>query len=297
MSLIFDLPAGINIGGKIQKEVELLRTNGVAEKVFTKRIPEQPYTWQARILSVAIKRVGDIFIGQGCREEYLKNGDFEIPAVILDMTLADLNTCIVEIHRKVWKHLLKKQDFICKFCTKQLKGEVDLNNIDYSKEDKEFLKTEPDLSKILVYLKYGFDVAETRELGSRDDYQVFRGQLVNKLTYRPPTVRDAIRNEPYAEDEIMFWRRLAFDCLQKMEIVENGDTPEEKVVDELPSSANTFLGLNLYENYLDAADLLNVREEMQEFIPTLPFYYEETCPCDKRLKVPYVMEASGFFSA
>ena len=34
--LNFELPVGLRINGEVHKDVELLKTNGVAEKIFTK---------------------------------------------------------------------------------------------------------------------------------------------------------------------------------------------------------------------------------------------------------------------
>ena len=73
-SLIFDLPIGLQTAsGDAIKTVELLRTNGVAEKVFVTKLSERPYTWQGNVLSVGIKSIGDIEIGAEVRAKYLKD--------------------------------------------------------------------------------------------------------------------------------------------------------------------------------------------------------------------------------
>ena len=81
-SLIFDLPIGLRSGGDVLKEVELLRTNGVAEKVFVTKIPERPYTWQGNVLAVAIKRIGNIEIGAEARRSYVKDNAVTIPEAV-----------------------------------------------------------------------------------------------------------------------------------------------------------------------------------------------------------------------
>ena len=101
-SLYYELPIGLSSNGEMLQNVELLRTNGVAEKVFVTKIAEKPYTWQGNVLSVAIKSIGNVEIGAGVREKYLKEGSVTIPEAILHLTLADVNTSLVEIHRRCW---------------------------------------------------------------------------------------------------------------------------------------------------------------------------------------------------
>ena len=57
-NLFFELPVGLRINGEIHTNVELLSTNGVAEKIFLKRLSEKPYTWQGNVVSAAVKSKG-----------------------------------------------------------------------------------------------------------------------------------------------------------------------------------------------------------------------------------------------
>lgn len=292
------LPAGVNYQGTLHTEVEFLKANGIAEKVFTKKFSDKPYTWQARVVSVGVKRIGTIAIGVGVREEFIKSGDFTIPDAIMQLPMAELNTLLVEVHRKLWQAEIPKQEFICKFCSKKLENTIDLNKIDYSEEDKKFLEThtKEDLTKILVYLKDGFEIEEIKELSTREDFIPYKGFVFNKLTFRLPLTRDAIAHEKYAEDTVDFWRKIGLDCLEKIESVEEGDTVNEKMLAELPANTKHFLGQRLFDFYLSSEDLRRIREEITEYVPTLPFYYLDECPCERRLQIPHVMEASGFFS-
>ena len=98
-SLIFDLPIGLQTAsGDAIKTVELLRTNGVAEKVFVTKLSERPYTWQGNVLSVGIKSIGDIEIGAEVRRQSLKDNAVTIPTEIKNLTLADVNTLLLEFH-------------------------------------------------------------------------------------------------------------------------------------------------------------------------------------------------------
>ena len=295
MSIVINLPVGFEFAGKTVKEIELLPANGVAEKIYTKKLPEKPYTWQARVISASVKSIADIPIAAKCRQEFLEHGDFTIPEAVKAMTMADMNTLLVEIHRHLWESVLPEQEFSCKFCTKVISKTVDLFKIDFLEEDKKFFETSPDLTKIVAYLKNGFVIDGIKEL-DREDYVPYLSIAFNKLTYKPPTVKIAIQNERFAEDNVVFWRRIAFDSLLSIQAVEFPDTPEEKLIAELPSDANTFLGTRFYDLYLAGKDLKIIREELSEYLPTLPFYYIDTCPCEKAKEIPHVMEATGFFS-
>ena len=137
--LFFELPVGLRINGEIHKEVELLKTNGVAEKIFVKKLSEKPFTWQGNIVSAAVKRIGSVEIGSEVRKKYLEDGSVTIPFAVLKLPLAEINTLLVEIHRRVWVSFIPKQEIICKYCGKKLIADIDLDKIDYLPETKEKL--------------------------------------------------------------------------------------------------------------------------------------------------------------
>lgn len=297
MERTFELPVGLNVDGIYHRTVELLPTNGVAETVFTKKLSGQPFTWQGKVLAVAIKSIGPYSFGKAARDEFIKNKDLEIPVLLKKLSLADVNTCLVEIHRRVWKHSLKDQEFMCKFCATPLKADIDLRKIDFFPEDKEFMASDPppDYSSIVVDLPEGLEVDDMKEFDS-PELAVYKGKKYNRITFRVPTLEDGIRNEKFAEDTIVFWRRIAYDCLLKIEAIHKKEDGTEEVIDELPKKAITFMGLRLYDYYLVAQDLQAIREELMEYLPTLPFAYIDRCPCPRSAEIPFVMEGSNFFS-
>ena len=118
--LFFELPVGLRINGEVHKEVELLKTNGVAEKIFVKKLSEKPFTWQGNIVSAAVKRIGNVEIGSEVRKKYLEDGAVTIPFAVLKLPLAEINTLLVEIHRRVWVSFIPKQEIICKYCGRKL---------------------------------------------------------------------------------------------------------------------------------------------------------------------------------
>ena len=135
--LYFELPIGLRVNGEAHRNVELLKTNGVAEKIFTKKISDKPFTWQGNIVSAAVKSIGPIEIGADVRKKYLEDGSVTIPPAVLNLPLAEINTLLVEIHRRVWVSFIPKQEIICKYCGKKLIADINLDKIDYLPETKE----------------------------------------------------------------------------------------------------------------------------------------------------------------
>ena len=154
--LHFELPVGLRINGEVYKDVELLKTNGVAEKIFVKKIPEKPFTWQGNIVSAAVKSIGNIEIGAEVRRKYLEEGAVTIPNPVLKLPLAEINTLLVEIHRRAWVSFIPKQEVICKYCGKKLLADIDLDKIDYLPEVKERMEEITDYEHIVVDLKDSF---------------------------------------------------------------------------------------------------------------------------------------------
>lgn len=291
-SLFFDLPVGLNLRGEVHKNVELLETNGVAEKVFVKRIPEKPYTWQANVISVATKNIGGILIGEECRANYLKNESLTIPEPVMALTLADVNTLLVEIHRRVWESKMPKQEVICKHCYKVLETNIDLDKIDFLPETKEKLNDPAfNYNEIVIDLSKGFLPKEIPGLTDREEYAGITEMRFNRIILRPPNLKDGIKHEAYASDSIGFWRRVAADCLVRFESVEDG-----KVIDTLPELLVKSYGLKIFNEYLLGRDLKSIRTELIEYLPTLPFAYYEPCGCDLKKDIPVSMEVSNFFS-
>lgn len=292
--LTFNLGLGLNYASQIVKNVELLRTNGAAEKVFTEKLPSKPYTWYGNVISMATKSIGDFQIGQAVRDEYLKNESVNIPDEVHALYFADANSMIVEIHRRSWQNLIPEQKIMCQFCPKHRVMDIDLNRIEYHKEDLDFFRDNEGMETIIIDLEEGFYFRSptTGTVENPGNYDSYNGKLVNRLIYRIPTLGDAIRNEEVADDSIQFWRQIAFDCMIGMYCVDEED--ESKVI-EIPRDVNALMGMKLYSTELCSRDLRNIREGLREAIPTLPFAYEEDCGCPQHKQIPVVMEASNFF--
>lgn len=290
--LFFELPVGLRINGEVHKDVELLKTNGVAEKIFVKKIPEKPFTWQGNVVSAAVKKIGNIEIGAEVRKKYLDDGAVTIPTAVLKLPLAEINTLLVEIHRRVWVSFIPKQEIICKYCGKKLVADIDLDKIDYLPEAKEKMDTPMDYENIVVDLKDGFTPPEIPKVTDKEEYIGLTDTEFNRFVFRVPVLEDAIRHERYFSDSIGFWRRIALNCLRSIEKVD----AEGNVIETLPTEFHTWYSLKIFNEYLSGKDLRLIRNGLIEHLPTLPFAYYEPCGCDEQREIPMVMEASNFFS-
>lgn len=290
--LFFELPIGLRINGEVHKEVELLKTNGVAEKIFVKKLSEKPFTWQGNIVSAAVKRIGNIEIGADVRKKYLEDGAVTIPTAVLKLPLAEINTLIVEIHRRVWVSFIPKQEVICKYCGRKLIADINLDKIDYLPEVKERMNEITDYEHIFIDLKDGFVPPAIPKITDKEQYAGVTDTEFNRFVMRVPLLEDAIRHERYFSDSIGFWRRIAMDCLLSIERVDK----DGNVTDTLPREFHTWYGLKIFNEYLSGKDLRSIRNGLIEYLPTLPFAYYEPCGCDEQRDIPMVMEASNFFS-
>lgn len=298
--LEFELPLGLKVNGAHERNIELLTTNGVAEEVFLKKNSEKPYSWIGNVISIATAKVGDQPVGASVRAEFSKSGVVTIPHVIKQFPLAEANSMLVEIHRRVWQNIIPRQQIMCKFCAKTLIADIDLNRIALKESDLEKLKNPEAIEFIVVDLEDGFKLdAWIKEIKKEEVLGDVIGKTMNRLIFRIPTLGDAIKNEKYSTtDNLKFWRHMAFDCLVGMDAIDrdpNSETFEKKITD-VPNDKFIWLGMKLFEQYLTQNDLRAVRKGMREEIPTLPFDYTETCPCDRQKEIPYAMEATSFFS-
>lgn len=288
--LSFELPVGLTINGETHKNVELLKTNGVSEKIITKKLSEKPYTWQGNVISACVKSIGPIEIGADVRNKYLKDGSVTIPHSVLSLPLAEINTLMLEIHRRAWVSFIPKQEIICKYCGRKLIADIDLDKIDYSEEDKEQIAMGLPMEQIVVNLRDGFIPPVIPKITDKEEYTGITETEYNQFVFRVPLLSDALRREKYFSDSISFWRQIAMDCLVDINCVIDGE-----VLDTLPKAFHTWYGLKIFNEYLSAFDLREIRSEIMEFIPTLPYAYYEECPhCDN--EIPMVMEVSNFFS-
>jgi hypothetical protein len=290
--LHFELPVGLHYNGEIHKDVELLNTNGVAEKVFVKKIPEKPFTWQGNIVAIAVKSIGPFEIGAECRERYLKDGSVTIPQTVKNLTMADINTLLVEIHRRCWVSFIPKQEILCKYCGKKLIADINLDKIDFLPEAVELIENTFSYETITVDLKNGFIPPVIPKITDKEEFKGITDKAFHRFVFRPPLLGDALKHEQHFSDSIGFWRRIALDCLVEIqELDDNG-----VAVETLPVEFHTYYSLRIFNEYLSGVDLKSIRTALQESLPTLPYAYFEPCGCDEQREIPMVMDVTNFFS-
>lgn len=290
LSLNFELPVGLKIDGDYKKDVELVDANGVAEKVILRKLQDKPYTWQGNVISVVTKRIGNVEISSEARKSFMMDGAVTIPDAVTKLTLADVNTLLVEIHRRVWQSFIPKQEVICKYCGKKLVMDIDLNKIEYDEHAQELIELAPDYDNIIVDLPRGLKIPASK-LTDKPEYAGITDITFNRFVFRPPLLSDAIRHEKHFSDSVAFWRMVALDCLQEVKSVEDGVE-----VETLPNEFKVWYNLKIFNEMLVRQDLHQVRKALLEYLPTLPFVYYEVCGCDQNQNIPVTMDASSFFS-
>jgi len=295
-NLHLDLNIPYKFGSDLINKAELLRTNGIAEEVFLKKLPEKPYTWIANVIAVAVGSLGNVPVGTTTRSTYEKSGAIVIPSVVMQMPLAEANSFLPEIHRRVWKNKIPLQEIICKYCGQKSVVDIELDKMQLEEADLKTIRETPEFEMLYVDLVEPISLdAWIKSIKKETEYGDLMNQSFNRLIFRIPTLGDAIKHEKYATtDGIKFWRKLAFECLTNIQSVE---TVEEvtKVIANVPTETFVWLGDALMNKYLDAEDLAQVRRAMREELPTMPFSYRDCCPSCNR-ETPFMMEASSFFS-
>lgn len=293
-NLAFELPIGAKIGEVVVRNVELLPVNGVAEKIVVKRLADRPHTWMHRIMSVTIGKLGTRSIAGPVRKGIIDTGDITPDPVLLQLPLNDVSTLLVEIHRRVWTSKADDQKYLCEHCGNEGTKNVDLNLIKYSEEDLDIMESEEkreSFRELVCELPDGFEF-ESPKSGTGEGYAdpEFHGQRVTKLKFRIPLLRDAINNEKDYKDNVVFMRKLAYDCLI--------DCAVEKDGADLWYGSDTwkkYYRYRLFDYMLMRNDLKAVRKKISEGFPQLSFYYE--APCDSCGRdTPVTVNPENFFS-
>lgn len=287
-----ELSIGSNVGNEVLKSVEFLKSNGVAEKVYTQKFPEKPFTWMAYVISVSVKSLGGVPVGVAARNEYDESESISIPRSILKLPICEANTLMIEIHRRIWDSVMKDQENLCKYCSKSFKCSIDLDKLDYSEEDKIKQQNDYHTSGLIANLSDGYTYVPFKTNTGMILHEEFANLTFNRFIYRVPTLEDAIRHEKDASNTVLFWRKIAADCLRNVQMV----TDDGEVRDELPAEVMRYLGLKLYNSILSGSDLKEIRKVLREEMPTIQFFHKKDCPCEMKREIPVTMEATNFFS-
>jgi hypothetical protein len=289
-SLKLILPFEYN--GETVTEARLSRINGLREEIMSKK-GQRPYSWIARILSVAVDTLGSKSVSPAVLEDYIKTKNVEIPDIVKKMSIAESSTFMVEIHRRLWQAEFKEQRITCAQCTKEFSATVNLNKLEMKPEDKVYLESVG--GQVIKELKANFANPVPLQFSDKSSFAKYNGLFIKSITYRVPELRDAINNETILVEDsrLAFWRGVAKDTQTSAELCnESGE-----VIDTLDKEVLYAIGSDLYEKLLDRVDVKEVRETLENTLPSLPWLYEDICGCMLEKKVPYVIEAEAFFGA
>jgi hypothetical protein len=289
---------GMEVEGSVVRDYSLLRANGIAEKIYTDRNGAKPYSWMANVIAVSVDEFAGKKIAGPVRKEYASSSSVDVPQIIKDLPLADGNTLLIEIHRRLWKNLIRQQDCVCKYCGESMQVDIDLDNIVFLDKDKP--KLLQNWHSIVVTVRDGW-LFEAAVIPGTDQkrFGEYDGTEFNEFVFRCPTIGDAIRNEKYEGDQVEFWRRIAFDCLEEVYAVETAKGENKgKRLSQLPwDEVKPLYSKKVFDEMLPTAALIQIRETLREGPPTMPFYYLAECAnVSCRRETPMTMEANGFFS-
>jgi hypothetical protein len=274
----FLIPNGVDVNGYRVNTASIAEVAGKAEEIFTTRPSKTKlYTWFGKVISVAIGDIGGVPIAS----EFLKTVETSktIPPLIRRLSFIDAGTLLLQVHRECWEDTLPEQEVTCEKCGGTFTADIDLKRLDIPKP------LEEPVEKIVVKLSKNYPIAKG------EAFSEFQDEQFNRVVLRVPLLEDAIRNEGLANDEVKFWRRMAFDTIQSLEY-EN----EDGAITEIPRKYISGRGTLIFNRDLKAVDLKRIRREMQRSIPSALLFYSDTCKvCGEETR--YFANVNSFFLA
>jgi hypothetical protein len=285
-NMTFQLGIGVKHDGKILKSGTLLRANGLAERVYADK-SIGPNEWSAKVLAISIAEIGGVPIAAQCRKDLLENDSFIVPQIVYDIPLVEVNSLLLEIHRKCWKPILYDQLVICNLCGKDFKEDLNLNKMGYEDAALKQLefgdKESHDWFTLTANLLEGFTIEQKGSLFAED----FVGRTVTSMTFDLPLLSHSIAHQDVQASEVLYWRKIAFDCW-------NGGLLDNGVPIPLVELKSAY-GMRLFDLMLDSVDLDVIRKALRDYTPTPVFEYMAECVCPKKKMVPMTMGVSSFF--
>jgi len=283
MSKTFKLSVGVkSTDGQPIKELTINRGSANVERVYTQeKSTSSLYSWFADVISASVVAIGSTPVAKPFFDS--EETGRMVPEIVTQIPLTDVGNLLLQIQRECWQDIIKDQTTVCKFCAESLTiPEVDLNKIEVP-----FDAESPIPENIRV--KLGSTYIINTGVDALKDYE---GKQYNVAVFRIPVLADAIRHEKVAQDEVLFWQNIAFDCLIGLEY--EGEKAEQK--EFISQQFITGRGKLLFRKDWDTKTLRAVRSGLQTSLPSAKMYYEQDCPCPKRRKIPYFVAPSDFFS-
>tara|TARA_Y100000034_G_scaffold29728_1_gene36159 strand:+ start:34028 stop:34870 length:843 start_codon:yes stop_codon:yes gene_type:complete len=274
------LPIGFKHEGQDVTEVELAETGGDAEKIFTKRASSSKlYSWMGQVISASIAQIGGVSVASEFFKQ--KDGATEIPSVIKKIPLLDVGSLMLQIQRECWEDVLENQKISCIHCGSVLEADVDLYKMPLPKSED---------GKALEH--YTVELSKPHKIsGMPEIMDEYNGHLVNRIKFRTATLGDAIRHENVSQDEVVFWRNIAFDTIVSMHYED-----KDGEITELPDGFMAKRGKLFFTKDLSTRTLKQIRSGMTKTQPSGRLYYEDECAKCTRM-TPFLASPVNFFRA
>jgi len=277
----FQLPIGFKYNGQDIVELPIAETGGEAEKIFTKKPSSSKlHTWFGQVISSAVESIGDEKISS----KFLKadHDKTDIPEAVKMIPFVDVGTLLVQIQRECWENTIKDQKLKCVSCGSSLDADIDLSKIDVPANDGGKATEE-----------FSVKLSKTYEIkNSIEQLKEYDGYKFNHIKFRVATLGDAIKHQEIARDELLFWRKIAFDTMIGLYYQESADSE----IIEVHEGYITKRGLQLFNKDFNTSTLKEIRSGLQKTLPSAKFYYEEDCPvCSS--PTPFFASVTNFFSA
>ena len=276
----FYLPIGFKHNGVDIVELPIAETNSAAEKIYTKK-PSQAnlHTWFGQVIASSVESIG----GEPISSEFLKaeHDKKVVPASVLSIPLIDCGSLLIQIQRECWESSIKDQKFKCTQCGGNLTAEIDINLIPVPKSE-----TGKAIESYSIELDKEYVIES--ELEQMKDYV---GYKFTHLEFRVATLRDAIKYQEVSKDEVLFWRKIAYETLVSIYYIgEEGESVN------VPDGYLSRRGQLFFDKDLSSKTLKAIRSGMQKTLPSAKFFYEEDCPlCFE--KTPFFASVGTFFMA
>lgn len=277
----FRLPIGFNHGGQVVKRIEKAETKASAEEIYT-ATPDVSdlYSWFGEVIAVSCQSIAGEPVSAPFIESLSKVK--KLPSVIGKIPLVDVGSLLLQVQIFCWEDVISEQQIICRFCSKSLVGDIDLKKM---LESMPFSEDTAPVTELTVPFGKEFTIRSDIEQLAEFNDVVYNGAI-----FRVPVLDDAIRHEKIGADEVLFWRDIAFDCLEALVFIDENGTVE-RVADGYISRR----GKQLFTKDWDTKTLKKIRSHLQTKLPSAKFYYEDVCPCPKRRTIAYFTDVTNFF--
>lgn len=276
MSRTFKLPIGFEHEGQEIKEAVVADTGSEAEMIYTKKpSSSKVQTWFGKVIAISVESIGDTKVAG----PYSKQEDKEdIPKVVLSIPFIDAGSLLVQIQRECWENDLGLQKLQCVNCGAILEGTMDLDKIEIPEGPKS------PMLDFVVSLGKEYTIKDMPE-----PMKHFEGMKFNQIKFRTATLGDSIRHQEISEDQVLFWKKLAFDTIEELQYL-----AEDGMVTSVPSDYTGKRGMKFFNSDLHSKTLRKIRAGVQTIPPSATYFYEDKCTkCDKM--TPFYASVAKFF--